>query len=151
VIDTIYLIYSSFMNSKDIIIVGFSLLDVISGAVLALSYGFFMLPSAIGYFVGAMGSVITGAVTPVSFMYESMALSYGQSKNFKDRISMILWAAALTSVLGIWGLPQLIVDSIGQPIFFGMLAGVGVYLAKVGLDIAFQDAIIGIPCLLVCV
>lgn len=139
------------MNVKDLLIVFFSLFDVVSGAILALSYGFLMLPSAIGYAVGALGSVITGSVTPVSFMYESMVLSWGQSKDFKDRISMILYAALLTGILGLLGLPQLIVNSIGQEIFLGMLAGVGLYLAKVGLEIAFQRKIIGIPCLIVAI
>lgn len=139
------------MNLKDALIALLSLFDVMSGAVLALSYGFLMFPSAIGYAVGAIGSAITGAATPVSFMYESMALSWGISKKLRDRISMIIFAALLTGVLGAAGLPQFIVDSVGREIFLGMLAGVGLYLAKVGLDIAFRDLIIGLPCLAVAV
>jgi len=137
------------MNFRDVFIATLSLFDVVSGAVLALSYGFLMLPSAIGYAVGALGSMLTGATTPVSFMYESMALSWGQSKDFRDRVSMIIFAALFTGILGLFGLPQIIVNSIGKEIFLGMLAGVGLYLAKVGFDIAQQDALIGLPCLVV--
>ncbi len=134
------------MYLRDILIAALSLFDVISGAVLALSYGYLMFPSAIGYLVGAIGGMLTGAVTPVSFMYESMALSWGQSKDFRDRISMIVYASILTGLLGLFGGMQTIVGFIGKEVFLGMLAGVGLYLAKVGLDIAYQKLTVGIPC-----
>jgi adenine/guanine/hypoxanthine permease len=136
---------------RDILIAILSQLDVISGSVLALHYGFAMLPSAIGYMTGAIGTLITGNATPVSFMYESMVLSYGLSSKFRDRISMILLAALITGVLGVFGLPQLIVESVGKDIFLAMLAGVGLYLARVGLNIAKIETLIGIPCFVVAI
>jgi adenine/guanine/hypoxanthine permease len=87
----------------------------------------------------------------VSFMYESLVLSYGQIKEFRGRITMILLAALITGMMGIFGWPQLIVDSIGKDIFLGMLAGVGLYLAKVGIDIAKYDVKIGFPCLILAI
>jgi len=51
--------------------------------------------------------------------------------------------------LGIAGLPQFIVDSVGQEIFLGMLAGVGLYLTKVGFDLAKEDWLIGAPSLMI--
>jgi len=65
------------------------------------------------------------------------------------RVTMILGAAILTAIIGLLGLPQLVVDTVGQEIFLGMLAGVGIYLAKVGFDLAFEDVIVGLPCLIV--
>lgn len=131
---------------QDLIIALFSQLDMLSGAVLALNFGFFMLPSALGYLTGALGSLLTGSITPVSFMYESLVLSFNLSPKFKERISMILAAALLTGIAGIFGLPQLIVDKTGPEIFLAMLAGVGLYLAKVGFDLAKDNLIIGVPC-----
>lgn len=139
------------MEIRDFVVAFLCLFDVVNGAVLALSYGFFMFPSAVGYAVGAIGSLLTGAVTPVSFMYESMVLSWGQSKVFRERISMIILAALFTGLLGVLGLPQIIVDSIGKEIFLSMLAGVGLYLAKVGIEIANQQKIVGIPCLVLAI
>jgi len=139
------------LNFKDFLVAFFSLFDVISGAVLALSYGFYMFPSAIGYATGAIGGLLTKSATPVSFMYESMVLSWSQSKSLRDRISMILLAAFLTGALGLFGLPEIIVHSIGIEVFLGMLAGVGLYLAKVGFEIARLDFKIGLPCMIVAI
>jgi AGZA family xanthine/uracil permease-like MFS transporter len=137
------------MNFQDILVAVLSLLDIASGAVLALSFGFLLLPSAAGFIVGGLGSLLSGSVTPVSFQQENLALSFGLSKDIRARVSMILGAALLTGLLGVLGLPQLIVDSIGQEIFLGMLAGVGLYLTKVGFDLAKEDWGIGLPCLVV--
>ena len=46
-------------------------------------------------------------------------------------------------------MPQLVVDTTGQEIFLGMLAGVEIYLAKVGPGLAFDNIIVGLPCLVV--
>jgi len=139
------------MEVKDVVIAVLSLFDVVSGAVLAVSYGFLLMPSALGYLVGVIGAFLSGSVTPVSFMYESMVLSWGMSKVFKERIGMILFAAALTGFMGVFGLPEIIVNSIGNEIFLGMLAGVGVYLAKVGLDISLVERFVGIPTFIVAI
>lgn len=136
---------------KDILVALFSQLDVLSGSVLALNFGFFMLPSALGYLAGAIGSLVTGSITPISFMYESLVLSYGMSKKLRERITMILIAATFTGILGGLGLPQYIVDKVGPEIFLGMLAGVGLYLAKVGLDLGKEDLKVGLPCLVIAI
>jgi AGZA family xanthine/uracil permease-like MFS transporter len=137
------------MNWQDVSVALLSLLDVAGGAVLALSFGFLLLPSAAGFIVGAVGSLLTGSITPVSFQQESLVLAQGLSKDMRPRVSMILIAALLTGLLGLFGLPQTIVDKIGPEIFLGMLAGVGLYLTKVGLDLAKDKLIIGIPCAIV--
>jgi len=137
------------MNWQDVSVALLSLLDVASGAVLALSFGFLLLPSAAGFIVGAVGSLLTGSITPVSFQQENLVLATGLSKDLRPRISMILFAAFLTGLLGLLGLPQWIVDKVGPEIFLGMLAGVGLYLTKVGIDLAKEKLIIGIPCAIV--
>ena len=128
-----------------------SLLDVISGAILALSFGFLLLPSAIGFIVGGIGTLLSGSVTPLSFQQEGLALSWNLSKDMRPRVSMILGAALITGLLGIFGLPQWIVDTVGAEIFLAMLAGVGLYLTKVGFDIAKEDWWVGLPCLVTAV
>lgn len=137
------------MSFQDVWVALLSLLDVISGAILAASFGFLLLPCAVGFLVGGIGNLITGLVTPISFQQENIVLSRDLSDDMRQRISMILGAALLTGLLGIFGLPQFIVESIGPEIFFGMLAGVGLYLTKVGFELAKEDWAIGLPCLLV--
>lgn len=139
------------MSFQDILIAVLSLLDVISGAVLALSFGFLLLPSAAGFIVGGIGALLTGSVTPISFQQENLALAWNLSKDMRKRVSMVLGAALITGLLGIFGLPQIIVDSVGKEIFLGMLVGVGLYLTKVGYDLAKEDWMIGLPCLVVAV
>lgn len=136
------------MSFQDIWIAVLSLLDVASGAILALSFGFLLLPSAAGFIVGGIGSLLSGSVTPVSFQQEALVLARDLDKDMQRRISMILGAAFLTGLLGLLGLPQFIVDSVGREIFLGMLAGVGLYLTRVGFDLAKEDWLIGLPCLL---
>lgn len=133
------------MTWQDISVALLSLLDVASGAVLALSFGFYLYPSALGFIVAAIGSLMTGSITPIGPQQENVVLSAGLSKEMRPRVSMILIAALLTLILGLLGLPQQIVDNIGPEIFLGMLAGVGLYLTKVGIDLAREDLTIGIP------
>lgn len=136
---------------QDISVALLSLLDVASGAVLALSFGFLLLPSAAGFIVGAVGSLLTGSITPVSFQQENLVLAQGLGKDLRSKVSMILIAAVLTGMLGILGLPQYVVDTVGPEIFLAMLAGVGLYLTKVGLDLAKENKLVGIPCAIVAV
>ncbi|MHB9032059.1 MAG: NCS2 family permease [Anaerolineae bacterium] len=137
------------MVFKDVLVALLSLLDVASGAILALSFGFMLMPSAFGFLVGGIGSLLTGSVTPVSFQQENLVLAKYMSQDLRARVTMILGAALITGLIGIFGLPQLVVDTIGAEIFLGMLAGVGIYLAKIGFDLALEDIIIGLPCLVV--
>jgi AGZA family xanthine/uracil permease-like MFS transporter len=131
---------------KDIVIALFGQLDVIGGALIAVSYGFFLAPSALGYLIGLAGLIATPNLTPVSFMYENMALSHHLGKTFDQRISMIVLAGFFTGLLGLFGLPQYLVQNIGQGIFNSVMAGVGLYLAKVGWEISQKDILVGLPC-----
>ena len=137
------------MDFKDVLVALLSLLDVASGAILAMSFGFFLMPSALGFLVGGIGSLLTGSVTPISFQQENLVLAKNMGKDMRARITMILGAAFITGLIGVLGLPQRVVDTVGPEIFLGMLAGVGIFLAKVGFDLAFEDLIIGLPCLVV--
>ena len=137
------------MTLQDVWIAVLALLDVVSGAILAISFGYLLLPSALGFLVGGVGSLLTGLVTPISFQQENIVLSRDLTNDQRQRVSMILGAALLTGILGIAGLPEYIVESVGVEIFLGMLAGVGLYLTKVGFDLAKDDWLIGLPCLVV--
>lgn len=139
------------MNAQDLWIALLSLLDVVSGAVLAIVFGFYLLPAAAGFLVAAIGSLLTGSLTPISFQQENLALARNLSSDLRTRVSMILVAAFLTGVIGLLGLPQYVVDTVGREIFLGMLAGVGLYLTKVGWELSQQDKGIGLPCLVVAI
>lgn len=134
------------MAFRDVLLAALCLLDVASGAILALSFGFVVLPAAAGFLVGGIGSLVTGAITPISYQQENLTLTVRLSKDMRVRVSMIIVAAFLTGLLGVLGLPQWIVESVGRPIFLGMLAGVGLYLASVGWDLAEENRWIGWPC-----
>ena len=75
------------------VLVALSLLNVASGAILALSFGFFLMPSAFGFLVGGIGSLLTESVTPVSFQQENLVLAKNMGKDLRSRVSMILGAA----------------------------------------------------------
>ncbi|OGG10312.1 hypothetical protein A2154_02635 [Candidatus Gottesmanbacteria bacterium RBG_16_43_7] len=122
-------------------------LDVMSGLVLAGYLGYKIFPSALGFLIGAIGMLLTGTYTPVSFQQEAMVLAQRLATELRPRVTMILGGAVLTGIIGLLGLPQRVVDGIGQEIFVAMLAGVGLLLSWVALKLAKIDWRIGVPSL----
>ncbi|OGO05981.1 MAG: hypothetical protein A2Y73_06730 [Chloroflexi bacterium RBG_13_56_8] len=139
------------MNFQDILVALMTCLDAASGAVLAAFYGFSLIPSGIGFLVGAIGVLAWGLKTPLSFQQEGIVLAGTLGTNKRERVSIIVGAAVLTGLIGILGFPQAIVDSLGPGIFYGMLAGVGLYLARVALNLAARNWLIGLPVLVVAI
>lgn len=64
---------------------------------------------------------------------------------------MIFFGASMMLVIGLFGLLEKIVDFIGPVITNGMMAGVGIMLAKVAFDMIKNDRIIGMSSLIVAI
>lgn len=110
---------------------------------LALTFGFASIPTALAFFVGAVGNTLTQSVAPISFQAETITYAGTSGKNRAERCTMIFLGAVVMALIGAFGLLTKIVDFVGEDIAFGMMAGVGIMLAKVALDMVKSDKLAG--------
>lgn len=128
---------------KDILAILSVILNGLPQGLLALSFGFASIPTAFAFLIGAAGNAITGSVAPISFQAETITLAGTMGDNLKERLSMIFYGGCIMTLIGVFGLMSKIVDFIGPVITAGMMAGVGIMLAKVSIEMAKKDKIIG--------
>ena len=111
---------------------------------LALTFGFASIPRAFAFLIGAVGNLLTGSVAPISFQAETITYAGTAGKDMKERLSMIFFGALIMTLIGMFGFLGKIVDFIGPTITSGMMAGVGIMLAKVSMDMLKADNKVGI-------
>jgi AGZA family xanthine/uracil permease-like MFS transporter len=109
----------------------------------AQSLGYRLKPTGFAYFVGAVGNLFTGSVVPISGQAETITMS-GLIKNLNVRVGALLIASAVGIFLGATGSLSRIVDFSGTTVISGMMAGVGLILAMVGVSLAKQELRTGI-------
>jgi AGZA family xanthine/uracil permease-like MFS transporter len=110
---------------------------------LALSFGFASVPTAAAFIVGAVGCGLLRVVSPISFQAETITLVGTLGRNIQERLSMIFFEGAVLALVGFLGLFTKIVDFIGPVITNAMMAGVGIMLARVAIDMARKNPKIG--------
>ena len=110
---------------------------------LALAYGFASVPTALAFFVGAIGNTVTQSVSPISFQAETITYAGTAGKNRSERCTMIFIGGAVMALIGAFGLLTKIVDFIGEDVAYGMMAGVGIILTKAAIDMIKSDKISG--------
>lgn len=128
---------------QDIMAIIGVVLNGLPQGLLALSFGFATIPTAFAFFIGALGNAVTGSVAPISFQAETITYAGTAGKNKQESLSMIFFGAAMMAFIGVFGLLTKVVDFIGPNIAAGMMAGVGIMLAKVAVDMFVKDKIIG--------
>ncbi|NFD77458.1 NCS2 family permease [Clostridium botulinum] len=128
---------------KDILSIFSVLLNGLPQGLLALSFGFASVPTAFAFLIGAAGNAITGSVVPISFQAETITLAGTIGDNLKERLSMIFYGGLIMTFIGLFGLMSKITDSIGPVITAGMMAGVGIMLTRVSIEMARKNKIIG--------
>ena len=111
--------------------------------ILAMTYGFASVPTALGFAIGVGGAAVFQSVAPISFQAETITLAGTMGKNLRERISMILFAGIAMAGLGACGLLTAIIEFAGDSIVHGMMAGVGIMLAKVAIDMVKANKIVG--------
>ena len=110
------------------------ILNGLQKGLLALTFGFASIPTSFAFLVVAVGNFITGSVAPISFQAETITYAGTAGKNMQERLSMIFIGALIMALIGMFGFLGKIVDFIGPIITSGMMAGVGIMLAKVSMD-----------------
>ena len=116
-------------------------MDVISAIILAISLDFSVIPSMLGFFIAGIGMVLFRQVSPVSIPTEQILLIHRFSKDRNERASMVLYAGALIFVLGITGLIGTTMDFVGTTILSAVMAGVGIMLFRISIDMVREDVL----------
>ncbi len=102
---------------------------------LALTFGFAAFPTAVGFIIGALGSLAYGSVATISFQAETITLAGRMGSTIKERLSIVFWGGVFLVVPALLGLNQVIIDFVGPVIILSMMAGVGAMLAFVSFDL----------------
>lgn len=125
-----------------------TVLNAIPQGLFSLSLGFASVPTGLAFLVGAAACGVTGSVVPVSFQAETIVLAGQVGKEKRERISMIIFAAILTLLLGLTGVMSWMMDFAGNTILTAMMAGVGFMLAKVSLEYVKTNRLVTISSIL---
>jgi AGZA family xanthine/uracil permease-like MFS transporter len=104
----------------------------------ATQMGFKMKPTALAYFFAAIANLFTGNVIPLSGQSSILTVS-NFVKNANERVAALIIATVVMVPLGIFGVVSTVVDFAGPPVIFGMMAGVGLMVAGISIDIFKQD------------
>ncbi len=102
---------------------------------LALMYGFGALPTALAFLVGIGGSLYFDCVATVSFQAENLTLAGKMGDDIRERLTVVFWAGVITLIPSLLGLNEIIVAWIGPVVLNSMMAGVGLMLANVAVDL----------------
>src|SRR5690554_3480717 len=102
---------------------------------LALSFGFAAFPTAIAFIIGIAGSLAFNSVATISFQAETITLAGTMGRNVRERLSLVFWGAAFLFIPSVFGLNEAIVAFIGPTIVTSMMAGVGIMLAYVAIEL----------------
>lgn len=127
------------MTFQDIIAAIAVVINGLPQGLLALTYGFGAFPTGIGLLVGSLGYMITNQVAPISFQAEAIVLAGQMGKDRKERLNIVFFTGIVMSIIGVLGLLEPTIRFIGPAILNGMMAGVGITLAKVAIDMFKTD------------
>lgn len=129
---------------KDILAALSVVLNGLPQGLLAMTFGFASVPTALAFVVGAGGNAMMGSVPVISYQAETITLAGTMGKNMRERLSMVFFGGLIMVPFGLFGLLERIIDWIGPVITSGMMAGVGIMLSKVAWDMAKNDKMAGI-------
>lgn len=118
-------------------------LDATTQAILAMSFGFAMLPSALAYAVGIGGCLVFNSVVPISFQAETITMAGALGRDVRERVSIIFVGGVAMVIIGAFGLLGTFTSIAGEDIISAMMAGVGIFLAKVALDLVKENKKLG--------
>ncbi|WP_455600019.1 NCS2 family permease [Cloacibacillus sp.] len=116
---------------------------------LSLSLGFAAFPTAIAFLIGAAGSFAFNSVATISFQAETIAVAGKLGSTPRERMSLVFWGALFLLIPSSLGLNEKIVEVIGPVIVNAMMAGVGVMLALVSIDMLEAEKYSGISSMVV--
>lgn len=131
------------MNLQDILAAIGVVINGLPQGLLALSFGFASIPTAMAFIIGAIGCGLLNLVAPISFQAETITLAGTLGNNMRERLSMIFFGGAIMGLIGLFGFLEGIIDFIGPVITNGMMAGVGIMLTRVAINMTKENKPVG--------
>lgn len=119
-------------------------LNGIPQGIMAMTLGFAVFPTTFSFAFAAAVNGVFGSVAPISFQAESLALTGNLEETPRERTSIIFGGSLVMAVIGVTGTLTKIVAILGNGIMAGMMAGVGIMLAKIAVDMARKERISGL-------
>ncbi|MFA1821036.1 NCS2 family permease [Virgibacillus oceani] len=132
---------------KDLLAAISGVLNGLPQGLLAMTFGFASVPTALAFIIGAFGNTLTSNVAVISYQAETITVAGTMGKNLRERLSMIFFGALIMLIIGLFGLMEGIIAWVGPVITNGMMAGVGIMLSKVAWDMSKNDRVVGISSL----
>lgn len=111
-------------------------LNGIPQGIMAMGLGFAVFPTTFSFVLVAGINFMFNSVAPVSFQAESLAVTGDIGKNPREFTSIIFGGSLMMLIIGVTGTLTRIVRLFGNQIIYGMMAGVGIMLAKIALQMA---------------
>lgn len=133
---------------KDFLAAISGVLNGLPQGLLAMTFGFASVPTAIAFIIGAFGNTLTSNVAVISFQAETITVAGTMGRHIGERLAMVFYGALIMLIIGLFGLMETMITWIGPIITNGMMAGVGIMLAKVAWDMSKKDQIVGISSLI---
>lgn len=118
-------------------------LNGIPQGLLALTYGFASVPTALGFAIGAAACGMLNSVAPISFQAETIVMAGSLGRNRGERLSMVMFGGLIMVVLGITGALSAITAFAGDAIVHAMMAGVGFVLVKTAYGMTKENPLAG--------
>lgn len=118
-------------------------LNGIPQGLLALTYGFASVPTAIGFAIGAAACGALSSVAPISFQAETIVMAGSMGKDRRERLSMVMFGGLIMVVLGLTGALSAITGFAGDAIVHAMMAGVGFVLVKTAFGMVKENQLVG--------
>ena len=131
------------MTSQDILVALGVIINALPGGLYALTFGFASVPTAAGFIVGAIGCGLLGIVSPISFQAETLTVAGTMGRTLQERLSIVFLEGVILLSVGLMGMFTAIVAFVGPVINNGMMAGVGIILARVSVEMTTRNPIVG--------
>lgn len=109
-------------------------LNGIPQGIMAMGLGLAVFPTTFSFLLVAGINFVFNSVAPVSFQAESLALTGKLGRNPREYTSIIFGGSIIMVIIGLTGTLTTIVRLLGNHIIAGMMAGVGIMLARIALD-----------------
>lgn len=106
--------------------------DGVAEGLYALRHRFNPRAAGIGYAIGAVIAWLYGAVTPITFTVESITVATREAKRPPQILYIVALSAVPSIILGATGLYSRFVALLDRSVVAGVIAGVGIILARVG-------------------
>lgn len=131
------------MSLSDILAALGGCLDATTQAILAMSFGFAIIPCAFAYMIGIGGCLAFNSAVPISFQAETITLGGSMGRDIRERASIIFIGGAVMAILGGFGLLNAVMDFAGEEIISAMMVGVGIFLGRVAFDLVKEEKRLG--------